>query len=212
MARFDESLTVIGSISCTSITSDGLNFSAIPRDNLIQETFVPFPVNLTDFRIWDAMQTNLPGTSSGDDLALIGGTFGTASPTIRTADLKAAGATNVRARVIIPLPAEYDAAETCQIRVRGGMVTTIADVSCTVDVEAYRVNEDGGIGSDLCATSATTINSLTKANVDFNLTAATLSAGDRLDVRITVACNDAATVTAVIAELSRVALLCDIKG
>jgi hypothetical protein len=51
-----------------------------------------FPIPLTDFRVWDAMQTPLPGTPATDDLGLVGGTFGTATPTLRTQDLKTAGA------------------------------------------------------------------------------------------------------------------------
>lgn len=212
MARFDTDVTVNGVISAQSIQVDDKDFDAFLRDDLAQETFVPYPIPLTSFRVHDAMQTNLPGTSSGDDLALNSGTFGTSSPTLRSSDLKAAGATTLRARAVVELPAEYDAAETVQIRVRGGMVTTVADTSCTVDIEAHKLDEDGAVGSDLCATAAQSINSLTKGNKDFTITATTLSPGDRLDVRVTVVVNDAASVTAVIAELSRVALLLDIKG
>ena len=186
--------------------------ATIQRTKLEQNTFMPYPVNMTDFREWDAMAVNLPATASGTYLGLYTGTIGTDAPKLRTTDLKAAGSTTMRARTIIPIPAEYDAGQTLQVRVRGGMKTTIADTLCTVLVEAYRCDEDGGVSGNLVTTSATTINSLTKANVDFKITPTTVNPGDRLDVRVSVTCSDAATVTAVIAEISRVALLADIRG
>ena len=70
------------------------------------------------------------------------------------------------------------------------MGTTVAGTSCVVDVEAYKVGKDNTLGSDICATSATTINSLTFANKDFTITAGTLAAGDVLDIRITITVVD----------------------
>jgi hypothetical protein len=85
------------------------------------------------------------------------------------------------------------------------MVTTVADTSATVDVEAYEVNTStGSVGSDLITTSATTINTLLTSStttVDFTVNNSTVAANDLLDVRITVDISDAATGTAVIAEL-----------
>jgi hypothetical protein len=60
------------------------------------------------------------------------------------------------------------AGETITLRLSAGMLTTVASSSCTVDVEMYLTNRESLVsGSDLCATSATTINSLTFANKDF---------------------------------------------
>lgn len=179
---------------------------------LRQDANVVFPVPLTSLRVWDAMQTNLPGTAATDDLALVGGTFGTAPPVISAGDLKAAGATTRYARFVLALPECYESAETVTLRLSAGMVTTVADTSCTVDVMAYKIDKITGIGSDLCATAATTINSLVFANKDFSITSSGLAAGDVLDVRIAVACTDAATGTAVTPTIASIDLLCDIKG
>lgn len=172
-----------------------------------------FPIPLTDFRVWDAMHTVLPGTPATDDLALIGGTFGTATPSIRTEDLKALGATNKRARVLVQLPWEYAAGESVSLRFVAGMITTVAGTSATMDVEAYKLqaDPDDAIGSDLVTTSATTINSLTFANIDFVLTPTGLSPGDILDIRITIAVNDGASATAVIAAFTSAKLLADVR-
>ena len=179
---------------------------------LTQDANAIFPVMLTDLRVWDAYQTNLPGTAATDDLALIGGTFATAPPTISAGDLKAAGATTRYARFQVQLPECYDPGQTVTLSLYSGMKTTVADVSCTVDVQCYKLDKISGIGSDLCTTSATTMNSLVFAAKAFTITPSGLVAGDVFDVRIAIACNDAATATAVTPTIAAIDLLCDIKG
>ena len=181
------------------------------RDQLSEDSAAVYTVNFMDLRVHDALQTNLPGTAATDDLALISGTFGTDSPSIQTSDAKATSVTQ-RARFLFQLPPEYVSAGTCTLRIRGGMNTTVSDGTATVDVEAYEADGDTAVGSDLCTTAATTINSLTFGNDDFTITPTTLSAGDWLDVRITIAITDSATGTAVIGELSQIQFLLDIKG
>lgn len=197
-----------GAVNDAAVASN----AAIQRSKLEQNTLVAFPVPFENLRVHDAMQTVLPGTSASDDLGLYGGTFGTSQPLVRTYDVKAAGAQALYARCLIPLPAEYDAGETITLRVYAGMVTTVADTSCTIDVQAYQVDKDNSISSDLCATAAQSMNSLTFAAKDFTITPTTLSRGDLLDVRFAVAVNDAATGTAVIAAIAGIDLLCDIRG
>lgn len=172
-----------------------------------------FPIPLTDFRVWDALQTLLPGTPSADDLGLVGGTFGTATPSLRSEDLKALGATNKRARFLVQLPWEYIAGETVVLRFRAGMITTIAGTSATLDCEAYKLqaDPDDAIGSDLVSTAAQTMNSLAFADIDFTITPTSLSPGDILDVRITAAVNDGASATAVIAGITSAKLLTDVR-
>jgi hypothetical protein len=172
-----------------------------------------FPVPLTEFRVWDAMQTLLPGTPSADDLGLIGGTFGTATPSLRSEDLKALGATNKRARVLVQLPWEYVSGESVTIRFKAGMITTVAGTTATIDCEAFKLQSDpdDAIGSDLVTTAATTMNSLVFADIDFVVSPTSLSPGDILDVRLTCAVNDGASATAVIAGVSSCKLLCDVR-
>lgn len=170
-----------------------------------------FPVEFENLRVHDAMQTTIPGTSTTDDLGLYGGTFGTSQPLVRTYDVKTVSA-SLYARCLIRLPVEYVAGETVVLRVGCGMVTTVADTSCTIDVEAYRVGKDNTLGSDLCATAATTMNSVTFANKSFTITAASLAPGDVLDCRFRITVVDGATATAVIGAIAAIDLLCDVKG
>jgi hypothetical protein len=187
--------------------------SAQTRASILkQDALAIFPVRLTGLRVWDAIHTNLPGTAAADDLALIGTTFGTTAPVVTAGDCKALGATSRYARFMVELPECYEAGETVTLSLSAGMVTTVASSSCTVDVECYKIDKITGIGSDLCATSATTINSLVFSAKAFTITPSGLTAGDVLDVRLTIACNDAATGTAVTPTIAGIDLLCDIKG
>ena len=208
MATRIDDLTVTGTLKCSDTA-----ISPQTRDSILtQDPLAVFPIPWTDLRVWDAFQTNLPGTAATDDLALIGGTFGTAPPMVQAGDLKAAGATTRYARFQVVVPECYDAAETLSLVLSAGMKTTVADASCTVDVEAYRADKISGISADLCATAAQSINSLVFASKTFVITAASLAAGDILDVRIAIACNDAATGTAVTPTIAGLDLVCDIKG
>jgi hypothetical protein len=199
-------VVIVGSLTVTGTPP------SLTRAQLTMESNAPYKIPLESWRVWDAFGTNLPATPASDDLGLVGGTFGTASPTIQSGDLKAAGATTRRARVTFSLPTEYVAGQAITIRAHAGMDTTVSDGTATLDFEVYKSNDEAGIGSDLCATAAQSINSLTDADYDFSITSSGLSPGDTLDIRMSVTVNDAATVTAVIAVVGGVKLLLGVKG
>lgn len=206
--NFNDGISVNSSLT----VKPGTSVRGLKTSSLDQESLKPFVVDLTTFRVWDAIGTTLPSAAANDDLGLISGTLGTSAPTIETGDLKAAGATTRYARVQIAMPKEYDSAADVVLRIHAKMQTTVADTSATVDVEAYKYDEDGGVGSDLISTSATSINSETGADYDFTVNAATLEPGSILDVRVALAINDGATGTAVIGRIGAVTLMCDTRG
>lgn len=195
-----------------SIPGSSLQSAAdVTRSQLKQQDNQVYVVPLTRLGVWDALGSRLPGTAADDDLALIAGTFGTNAPTVQSSDAKATSVTQY-ARFQAILPPEYVEAESVTARLRAGMVTTVSDDTATVDVEAYKQDRDGSVGSDLVTTSASSINSLTKDDKSFTITSSTLSPGDVIDVRLVVAITDSGTATAVIGEISEVALLLDIRG
>lgn len=199
-------------VTGTIVTNDASISSQTRATILKQDPNAIFPVPLTSLRVWDAYHTVLPGTAATDDLALVGGTFATAPPMISAGDLEAAGATTRYARFQVQLPECYDAGQTVSLSIAAGMVTTVSDGTCTVDVQAYKLDKITGISADLCATAAITINSLVFGAKVFAITASGLAAGDVFDVRIAIACNDAATGAAVTPTIAAIDLLCDIKG
>jgi hypothetical protein len=216
----NEDVRINGTLTATSVSSSGASITGammspnaeIGRSQMAQDTLAIYPINLMDLRVHDALNTVLPGTAAADDLALDSGTFGTEAAHLTAGDLKAAGATTRYARFLVVIPHEYDDAETLQLRVNAKMETTVADTTCTVDVEAYEIASDLTTGSDLCTTAAQSCNSLTAANLDFTLTATSVVSGDVLDVRVAIACNDAATGTVVEPVISKIALLADVRG
>ncbi|MBT9153052.1 MAG: hypothetical protein DDT35_01279 [Firmicutes bacterium] len=186
----------------------------IPRSNLEQSNLMPFTVPMTDWKVWDAMQTDLPGVSAADDLALIGGLFGTGTPTLQTWDVRGAGGTGpvlLHARTPIVLPHEYVAGQTVIFRVRAGMLTTAASLSATVDLEVFHSLNGAVVGGDICHSPAQTINSVGLFEREFLIDSSGLSPGDTLDVRLTLAIRDTATTTVVRGFVGLVRLLCDVR-
>lgn len=204
---FGEDVVIQGNLTVT-----GSIQPALDRSDLALESAACYLIPWQAWRVWNAFETNLPGTAASDDLALVGGTFGTNAPSIQTGDLKNAGATDRYARCVFQIPPEFQTGNTVTIRAHAGMKTTVASASATIDFEAYRSNLEDGVGSDLVGTAATTINSLTEADKDFTVDATTLLPGDYLDIRMKVSVNDSATVTAVIGFVGSVEVLLDIRG
>lgn len=182
------------------------------RTYLLQENLKAYAIPLENLRVFDAYQTLL-GSAAADDLGITAGAFGTGCPYLTAGDCKTLGATTRRARVKLTIPLEYVTGETIRINASAGMLTTIADTSCVLDVEVYKsARTTLKSGSDLVQTAATTMNSLTFAEVPFELDPSTLSPGDVLDIRISITCTDAASVGAVTPAIAELELLCDIKG
>lgn len=213
--------TVLVGLSLTASAADGdylevapsaaSILGAIARSALTQDALKPYTIPLTSLVVHDAMQTKLPGTSSADDMALITGTPGTDAPTLQGVDF--GGTTSdEKGSFEFVLPAEYDAGETVTVRVRAAMLTTVSDGTATVDVECWKADGDGAVGTDICATAAASINSLTPANKDFTITPTGLVAGDKLIIRLSFAGSDTGNVGVMIPEISNVAVLCDVKG
>lgn len=181
----------------------------ILRSSITQELLASYMIPWVDFRVWDAMQTNLPGTAANDDLALIGGTWATASPMIQSSN-PTGGTVTQYARFQFEFPPEYDAGQRVYVRCRA-KVAVACQVSNTLDVVAYEGDKEGGIGADLCTTAAQTLTT-SFANYDFVLTPTNLTAGDILDARLHVALDDTGGAHAGIVSIGKVAIVCDIRG
>lgn len=191
--------------------------TSIPYSKLTQRTTAVHGVPLTSCRVHDAPQTNLgtsPGAGVTDDLG-ISGSGSTEGMHLTTGDQKTQGSLTFYAWFETHLPPNYDDGETVQVEFEAGMLTTVADTSCTVDCEVYGISGSTGVavdGLDLCTTAAQSINSLTMTNAKFDVSAASLTAGQRLSIRIIVIINDGASGTAVEGVIRDISLLCDTKG
>jgi hypothetical protein len=168
----------------------------IQKSQLQQLAFEPHQIPFSDLRIWDAMNTLLTSAAS-DDCGITTGTPGTDSPYVTGGDVKNA-TTNRKFAFELAVPPNYDDGFNARVRFRAGMVTTVASSAATIDLEAFRPNGSGGVGSDLCVTSAQSINSLTLGNFNFDLAVSTIDPGDKIICIVTLSVVDSATATAVI--------------
>ncbi len=182
----------------------------LPRVALAQTDDAPIAIPISDAKTWDAASTALPTTAAADDLGFTTGTFGTSAPKITTSDAKATTVTQ-KVRFSIPIDNQFYVGEDISLRVYCGMATTISDTTATIDAAVYVADGDGTVGSDICATAAQSINSLTNASKDFIITTSSLVYGDMLDVVLTIAITDGATGTAVLGEITGIRLLRDIR-
>lgn len=176
-----------------------------------QDDNTPYTIPLTSLRVHDAMQTNLPGTAANDDMALVTGTPGTDVPTLQGVDFGGAS-TDEKGAFEFVLPPEYVAGESITVRAKAAMLTTVSDGTATLDCECWKSNGSGAAGSDLCATAAQSINSLTPANKDFTITPTGLAAGDRLLIRLSFGGSDVGNVGVMIPEISELQVLLDVEA
>lgn len=203
--RVDGDLRVTGALQV-----DG-TMPTVKRTSIEQTAEAVFAIPLSSLRVHDALATNLPGAAADDDLALIGGAFGSASPKISTGDVKGAGCTRY-ARFQFQLPAEYDAGQTVAIRASCGMTTTAADGTATLDFVVHKADREAGVSADICATAAADINDTSWADRTFQITPTGLTAGDVLDIRMAIVITDTATGTAVIGDVGALEMLVDIRA
>lgn len=180
------------------------------RSALGQDDLQPYPILAEDWWIFDsATHAFLAATpASADDLSFIQGTVGTAEPVLKAADFGGTSTTQ-KARIRVTVPPEYVAGETVTLRANAGMLTTVSHQTCTIDFSVYRA---AAPTVDICATNATSINSLTAADTDFTITPTAIVPGDVLDILMTVAGTDDTDAGVMIPVVNSVTLLLDIKG
>lgn len=204
---------VVLDIPARSLNGGHLSLNAeIATSQLAQRSMQSAPVPLTACRVWDAMHSGVVGTPATDDLGLITGTPGTDFPYLSAGDLKAAGATTRKVAFQVEVPSNYDANETFEIRLRAAMETTVADTSCTIDLECFVGDGTGAASADLCTTAAQSMNSLTPANYDFTILGSSINAGNLLTCIVSIACTDGATGTAVTPVIYSITRRCDLRG
>lgn len=208
MTTFDGDITVNGDLRVTG-TARFVTTAGVKRADLTQDALKAFTIPVESWMKADL--SAVLGTAGTTHLGLVPGTHGSASPSIQTSDAKATSVSQVM-RKTIPIPPEYQAGETLVLRLHAGMTGSAGDGTATIDVQAYKTNEEAGIGTDLIATAATSIKSLTLSDKDFTITATSLSPGDTLDVLVTIAITDTATGVAVKGIIGATKLLADVQG
>jgi hypothetical protein len=178
------------------------------RSDIMQEQ-AEYVLPIESFRKYDDLTSHIPVSPTGSHLGVTSGTFGSATPLIVSSD---AGNTTVtqKLRFTYTLPPEYDDGQRVYVRVYGSMASA-ASATATVDISAYESNFQAGLGSDLCLTSATTINSTSYATCDFTIDPTGLVAGDQLDIQLTFAATDVGG-SGKTARIGKISMVLDIRG
>jgi len=166
---------------------------------------------LTSMKVHDALATDLPATAANDDMGIVTGTPGTDSVRLQGVDFGGTS-TDEKAAFEFILPPEYRPGAPVTVRLNAKMVTAVSDGTATVDVEAWKDNGTGGVGSDICATAAQSINSLTAANKDFTITPTGLVAGNKLVIRLSFGGSDTGNLAVMIPQINAVSVIYGIAG
>ena len=186
--------------------------AAIDATKMAQRALQKFNIPWSYFRVWDAYHLLPVSTAAADDLALITGTWLTNAASLNAGSVQNTNSIR-RIGFMVPIPDNYQDGETVTLRIRAGMVTTIASASCTVDVEAIvRTGTGSAASADLVTTAAQGMNSLTAGDYDFQLNPALIDPGMLLEVRLSISYNDVATGTNVIPTIYAVDMLVDTRG
>jgi len=109
------------------------------------------------------------------------------------------------------LPHNYVSGGDISIRAGVKVAGSGALGTCTIDFSAYLQSGTAGtVGADLVTTAATAISG-TAGNKDFVVTPTSLVAGDILVIKMTTSVDNTDS-TAIQAQISQLAVLCDVKG
>ena len=166
-----------------------------------------FPLPLLAARVWDAPQTNLPGTPATDDLGLAG----TNHLYLSAGDLQ--GTTGTRkARIEGCIPHNYVDGESFKIVLAAKVLDAAAAVSATVDLEFFLNDGTTTASSDLCTTAAQSANTTTLTDYEFTIAPTNLHRGDRFTIVITLAVNDTGGGDACTLAVGNVSMKCNSRG
>jgi hypothetical protein len=138
-----------------------------------------------EWRVWDALITNLAGADGTDDLGLVTGTYLTSDPTFNVTVATPTTAP-FYARRSIQVPWNYDAGSNLTLKIT--VTETVAATTATVDANAVR---QGAPSVDIVATAAQSIIGAAATVYSFTLTGTNVVPGEVLDVRIAITLNDA---------------------
>lgn len=109
------------------------------------------------------------------------------------------------------LPVDYVAGEAISLRATVGVAGSGTAGTCTVDFSIYKQAADASVGSDLVSTAATAITS-TYGNKDFVVTPTGLAPGDRLNIKLTTSVQETGGAAILVALVTDVSILLDVKG
>lgn len=146
--------------------------------------------------------TTVVATTPGSSLLGLSATVG--SPLLGNA---ASGNVKTdKAQFIFRLPAWYVAGTAITVRLRAKIATTLSTASSKVDVDSFKINADGAMGSDLCTTNAQQVTTA-YANYDFTITPTSRVAGETVVLVVATIADDTGGTVNTAMSISKVQIL-----
>ncbi|MFA7070201.1 MAG: hypothetical protein WC144_05105 [Sulfurimonas sp.] len=180
---------VIGRVKVKDIAAGIIDF-LLPGDLEFIGTSSAFSVNFTDLRRTGDCALILPNAGDNTNLGITTGASGAANISLTSSNPTGATKTE-KARFQFIIPANYIAASDLTLTA-SARVAVALQVSATLDFTAFESNKELGVGADICATAAQSINTNVWANYAYTITGAALLPGDVIDIEMTIALDDTA--------------------
>lgn len=202
-----ETLAVAGTLTATGTVN--IPDDSVARSELVEDALAVYPIPYGDLLGADGADLSISETA-GDFYRSLGTNqllyLGEVSNGTVGADTEASVGW-----FKFVMPAEYVAGGGIKIRAGVDVTGSGALGTCTIDFSAYlQSGTDGSVGSDLVTTAATAI-SATAGNKDFVVTETGIVPGDIFVVKMTTSVDNTDS-TAIQAQISQLAFLCDVKG
>lgn len=182
---------------------------AVTRADLIEEALVRYQQPLMACRNADG--TVMDATGGAGLFAITPGGWGTGTLILAGEDAQNNTKTDTLMFEAV-LPAEYVAGGDLKLNVNAQYdVSAGTTITATVDVQVYKLGDDGTVGSDLCATAAIALTT-SFGDKAFTITATGLVAGDRLMALVQTAVTEAGNTGTATAQIGSIELQADIQG
>ena len=183
------------------VNAGSLKIAGTTVTGVLAATNAPVDLPLTGARLiadWTTVVATTPGSS------LLG-----LSATVGSVLLGNAASGNVKtdkAQFIFTLPAWYVSGGTITVRIRGKIATTLSTASSKVDVDSFKINADGAVGSDLCTTAAQQVTT-SYADYDFTITPTSRVAGETVVLVVATIADDTGGTVNTAMSISKVQVL-----
>jgi len=179
------------------------------RANIVQEDLAEYVVLLKTL-YKETVGALLESGPMGVNWSIEGGSMGTDAQLIDSASASGNSKTGY-GRWNFALPIEYVSGGTIICRIRA-KTNVLANVTNILDLICHKNDNDGLVGSDICATGPFDPITTSFANYDFTITPTGLVAGDTFDLRAMSTQNDAGASSGSKTYVSKISMLLDIKG
>lgn len=182
---------------------------SIWRANSRQEALVRYQQSLAGMRNGDG--TVMDETGGTGKWKIVAGGWGSGTLTLETEAVQNTTDNADLSREFV-LPAEYDPGQDIKVVVNAKFVNSGGTtLTHTIDVEVYKLGDDGTVGSDLNTVSAQTLTA-SAADYTFTITPTGLVAGDRLRLLVRGTVTEAGNTGTLKAVIGSAEFQLDIKG